>query len=127
MGFCARPDDQLVKKVFDLYNANIVRAPGVGLDPYEVVVVKDESDRVEQIGELDSLLTRSSRRTLPPPEQRRASDLTGTRSSNVELDLGLDLAGALLAAFSVPVSGATLNSRLWGSDLFPVSRTVSVW
>lgn len=112
MGFlrCTR-DDPLTSRVRELYGANIVRAPRVGLDPLDVLARK--GDHVEKRGALAPLISGEEPLDLPPVADSPAAEISGHRSVTVDADLGAELGAAFVAALGVPVPGAAVRARLW--------------
>lgn len=111
MGFlpCINRDDPFTRKVRELYRANVVAAPRAGIDPLDTLAVRNRSVNVR--GALVHML--DGRAELPEPEATRAAGMSGTRSTSVDLKLGLDLTAKFLTALGVPVPGAEVTASLW--------------
>lgn len=120
-------EDLFASKVRELYSANVVRAPRVGIDP--LLVLAKSGDHVELRGALEPLLVDGDLLTLPTVTEADAPEISGSRSTELEAKLGLKLAASFLAALGVPVPGVSLDGTLWkGASGFTFEvRDVHEW
>lgn len=111
MGFlpCVNREDPFTRRVREVYRANVVVAPRAGIDPLDTLAVRSRS--VSARGALTHLIDGAV--NLPQPEATPTAGLSGTRSTSVDLKLGLDLTAKFLTALGVPVPGAEVSASLW--------------
>lgn len=111
MGFlpCVNREDPFTRRVREVYRANVVTAPRAGIDPLDTLAVRSRS--VSARGALTHLLDGPVK--LPEPKATPTAGLSGTRSTSVDLKLGLDLTAKFLTALGVPVPGAEVTASLW--------------
>lgn len=112
MGFrpCVDQQDPFTRKVRDIYRANVVRAPRVGIDPLDVLAVRKT---VVQPRGLLSAVIEGDAPGLPRPTTRAVADLRGERSTAVDVGLGAELATKFFAALGVPIPSAEVTASLW--------------
>jgi hypothetical protein len=118
MGFraCARNNDPFERRVRETYGANVVGAPRAGIDPLTTVARQD--DRVEPRGHLQYILEGAGP-TFPPVVSSPATEMSGTRSAEVNAKLGIDLSAKFLSALGLPAPGVGLSADLWaGASTF---------
>ena len=106
---CVNREDPFTRRVREVYRANVVAAPRAGIDPLDTLAVRSRS--VSARGALTHLLDGPIE--LPEPEATPTAGLSGTRSTSVDLKLGLDLTAKFLTALGVPVPGAEVTASLW--------------
>jgi hypothetical protein len=100
-------EDPFVRKVRELYRANVIRAPRTGIIPFQVVARR--GDHLERRGDLVSLIVGDDPVQLPTVESGIAADLSGESSASVDADLGLELTAKFLKALGVPIPGASVD------------------
>jgi hypothetical protein len=112
MGFrpCVTRDDPFTRRVRETYGANVVSAPRAGIEPLDTLAVRKR--RVEQRGSLGAMLD-DGEVAWPAPQSAPAAALSGVRSAEVDVELGLSLSAKFLAALGVPAPGADVTASLW--------------
>jgi hypothetical protein len=109
-----RREDPFARRVREVYRANLISAPRVGVEL--LTVVAQQGTHVEMRGTLEPLLVSSIEPLhLPATSEHEAGDLTGERSADLEVDVGVQLLGAFLTALAggVPVPGIDLKGTVW--------------
>ena len=107
---CPRQNDPFTQRVRDTYGANVVSAPRAGIHPLSTLAVRGR--KVEPRGELKYMLD-GGPPTLPQVTSASTAALSGVRSTDVDVKLGLSLSAAFLAALGVPVPGAEVSASVW--------------
>jgi hypothetical protein len=105
---CGRPDP-FTRRVRDLYRANVLRVPRAGVEPLLALAVAGR--HVEPRGALAGLLA-GGEAPLPEPVTHPVADLSGMRSTSVDLNLGVSLTAGFLAALGLPIPGAEISGTL---------------
>jgi hypothetical protein len=118
-----RKEDPLLKIVRDTYHAQPVGAPRGDVDFLHVLVDRGNGTFAPW-GPLAALLTRQPPldQVLGPPKPQVAHDLSGKQSGSVRLSAGLEILGALLTAFGVPVPGVEASFESTRALSFRFSR-----
>jgi hypothetical protein len=104
-------DDPFTSRVRELYRANVVRAPRAGIEPLDVLAMRDR--HVEPRGKLAPFIVGRDATQLPMATNQAAVALSGLRSVSLDLSVGLSLTSTFLAALGLPIPGAKVKTSLW--------------
>lgn len=105
---CGRPDP-FTRRVRDVYRANVLRTPRAGVQPLLALAVVDR--RVQPRGALAGLLA-GGEVMLPEPLTHPVADLSGLRSTSLDLNIGINLTAGFLAALGLPIPGGEISGTL---------------
>jgi hypothetical protein len=105
---CGRTDP-FTKRVREVYSANVLRVPRAGVQPLLALAVADR--RVDRRGELAELLGGDA--AFPEPVTQPVADLSGMRSTSLDMSVGVSLTTGFLAALGLPVPGGDLSGTLF--------------
>lgn len=103
--------DPFTAQVRNIYRANVVSAPRAGIEPLDVLAMRDR--RVEPRGRLAPFILGGDAAQLPQATDWPAAELSGVRSVSLDLSLGLTLTSTFLAALGLPIPGAKVKTSLW--------------
>ena len=106
---CGRTDP-FTKRVREVYRANVLRVPRAGVQPLLALAVDDR--RVERRGQLAGLLVGDDV-ALPEPMTQPVADLSGVRSTSLDLSVGVNLTAGFLAALGLPIPGGDVTGTLF--------------
>src|SRR4051794_29788685 len=97
--------DPLVDTLRDTFDANIVRVPEARIQPLRVLAARDGKTTYQ--GKLTELLkgTAPDELTSAKPANDAMANVSGKKSSKVEVGLGLEILGGFLSGFGVPSAG----------------------
>ncbi len=102
MAFFKLCDDKLVTTLRDVFNANIVRVPEERVRP--LAVVASSNGRSDFRGAL-ALLLKDGQPLTVQVQNSRVAAVSGKRSRQINLDLGLQILGGFLQGFGIPSAG----------------------
>ncbi|MBX6363991.1 MAG: hypothetical protein IRZ00_09000 [Gemmatimonadetes bacterium] len=100
LGLCY--NDPLVATLREVFGANIVRVPEERIRPVTVLATHGRTTAFR--GALAPLLADGAPIDVPVQESRMAN-VSGRRSTSVQLDLGLQILGGFLKALQIPSAG----------------------
>jgi hypothetical protein len=102
-------EDPFVRRVREVYRANVLRSPRAGIRPLTTIARKGR--HVELRGDLGRLLDGNEPR-LPAAVSAPAADLSGSRSTDLDVGLGAQLTANFLDALGLPVPAANVEATL---------------
>ena len=107
---CPVREDPFTRQVRSTYRASVVKVPRTGIDPLDALAVR--ARRVEPRGRLLAMIE-GAPPTLAEPTLEQVADLSGSRTTSVDVGLGVDLTATFLAALGVPIASARAAASLW--------------
>jgi hypothetical protein len=113
-----RNDDPLLKIVKEAYHAQPVAMPRGSIALLDVLL-EAGGDEYSRWGQLGTLVTGQPglKAAIGPARPKLVANLSGVRSSTVDIDVGLELVGFILRVFGLPVPGVAAG--------FKRARTIS--
>lgn len=102
-------DDYLVKTLSTIFKANIVRIPETRIQPLSVLAATSEKPHFW--GDLNELLEDPIPIKDSSVEESLLADISGRRSRNINLDLGLQIMEGFLQGFHLPSTAITAKFK----------------